>query len=161
MADKPDSASESKCPFSGRTRAHTNRDWWPKQLNVQVLHQHSPLSDPIDEGFDYSKEFDSLDLDAVIRDLHAPMSDSQDWWPADFGHYGGLFIRMAWHLAGTYRIGDGRGGAGAGQQRFARSTAGPTAPSTCAAAVEAIRAAWAGRPDGYAKAATPVTSAQV
>ena len=119
MADEPVSTSESQCPFSGGTRARTNRDWWPNQLNVQILHQHSPLSSPIGEDFDYVKEFNTLDLDAVIRDLHAVMTDSQEWWPADFGHYGGLFIRMAWHLAGTYRIGDGRGGAGAGQQRFA------------------------------------------
>jgi catalase-peroxidase len=103
----------------GGTRAHTNRDWWPKQLNIQVLHQQSSLSDPMGETFDYAKEFKSLDLNAVIKDLHALMTDSQDWWPADFGHYGGLFIRMAWHSAGTYRIADGRGGAGAGQQRFA------------------------------------------
>jgi catalase-peroxidase len=111
--------AESKCPFSHATRAQTNRDWWPNQLNLQVLHQHSALSDPMGGAFDYAKEFNSLDLNAVINDLHALMTDSQDWWPADFGHYGGLFIRMAWHLAGTYRIGDGRGGAGAGQQRFA------------------------------------------
>ncbi len=112
-------ASDSKCPFTGGSGARTNRDWWPNQLNLQVLHQHSNLSDPMGEAFDYAREFESLDLSAVIKDLHALMTDSQDWWPADFGHYGGLFIRMAWHLAGTYRIGDGRGGAGAGQQRFA------------------------------------------
>ena len=112
-------ADEGKCPFTGGTRAHTNRDWWPNQLNLQVLHQHSALSNPLGEAFDYANAFKSLDLDAVIKDLHALMTDSQDWWPADFGHYGGLFIRMAWHGAGTYRIGDGRGGAGAGQQRFA------------------------------------------
>ena len=112
-------ASESKCPVTGGTRVHTNRDWWPNQLNLQVLHQHSILSNPMSEAFDYAKEFKSLDLDAVIKDLHALMTDSQDWWPADYGHYGGLFIRMAWHSAGTYRIGDGRGGAGTGQQRFA------------------------------------------
>jgi catalase-peroxidase len=112
-------ATEAKCPFTSTTPAHTNRDWWPNQLNLQVLHQHSPLSDPMGEEFDYAKEFKSLDLNAVVKDLHALMTDSQDWWPADFGHYGGLFIRMAWHSAGTYRIGDGRGGAGAGQQRFA------------------------------------------
>ena len=112
-------ADEGKCPFTGGNHAHTNRDWWPNQLNLQVLHQHSTLSNPMGEAFDYAKEFKSLDLDAVIKDLHALMTDSQDWWPADFGHYGGLFIRMAWHGAGTYRIGDGRGGAGAGQQRFA------------------------------------------
>jgi catalase-peroxidase len=112
-------ADESKCPFTGGSRAHSNRDWWPNQLSLRVLHQHSRLSDPMDEAFDYAKEFKSLDLKAVIKDLHALMTDSQEWWPADFGHYGGLFIRMAWHSAGTYRIGDGRGGAGRGQQRFA------------------------------------------
>jgi catalase-peroxidase len=112
-------ASESKCPATGGTRVHTNRDWWPNQLNLQVLHQNSTLSNPMSEAFDYAKEFKSLDLNAVIKDLHALMTHSQDWWPADYGHYGGLFIRMAWHSAGTYRIGDGRGGAGTGQQRFA------------------------------------------
>jgi catalase-peroxidase len=112
-------ASESECPFSGGTRVYANRDWWPNQLDLKVLHQHSTLSNPMGEAFDYAKEFKSVDLNAVIKDLHALMTDSQDWWPADFGHYGGLLIRMAWHLAGTYRIGDGRGGAGAGQQRFA------------------------------------------
>src|SRR5229473_202104 len=111
--------TESKCPFNHGASAPTNRDWWPNQVDLQVLHQHSNLSNPMDDEFDYAKEFKSLDLNAVIKDLHALMTDSQDWWPADFGHYGGLFIRMAWHLAGTYRIGDGRGGAGAGQQRFA------------------------------------------
>jgi catalase-peroxidase len=111
--------TESKCPFSRGITAHTNRDWWPTQLDLQILHQHSALSNPMGKEFDYAKEFKSLDLHAVIKDLHALMTDSQDWWPADFGHYGGLFIRMAWHSAGTYRIGDGRGGAGAGQQRFA------------------------------------------
>src|SRR6516162_1460538 len=110
---------ESKCPFTGGTRAHTNRDWWPNQLDLGILHQHSTLSNPMGEAFDYAKEFKSLDLNAVVKDLHALMTDSQEWWPADFGHYGPLFIRMAWHSAGTYRIGDGRGGAGAGQQRFA------------------------------------------
>jgi catalase-peroxidase len=110
---------EGTCPFSGSTPARNNRDWWPNQLNLQVLHQHSPVSNPMGEDFDYAKEFKSLDLRAVIKDLHGVMTDSQEWWPADFGHYGGLFIRMAWHSAGTYRIGDGRGGAGAGQQRFA------------------------------------------
>ncbi len=112
-------SAESKCPFNHKISAPMNRDWWPNQLNLQVLHQHSNLSDPMGEEFDYAKEFKSLDLNAVIKDLHAVMTDSQDWWPADFGHYGPLFIRMAWHSAGTYRIGDGRGGAGAGQQRFA------------------------------------------
>ena len=109
----------SKCPFSGGSRAYTNRDWWPNQLNLKVLHQHSTLSNQMDQGFDYAKEFNSLDLNVVIKDLRVLMTDSQDWWPADFGHYGGLFIRMAWHLAGSYRIADGRGGAGADQQRFA------------------------------------------
>ena len=111
--------SEGKCPVAHNTAGRTNRDWWPNQLDLKVLHQHSALSDPMGEAFDYAKEFESLDLNAVIQDLHALMTDSQDWWPADFGHYGPLFIRMAWHSAGTYRIGDGRGGAGAGQQRFA------------------------------------------
>ena len=111
--------TESKCPFSGAPKGHTNRDWWPNQLDLQVLHQHSPLSNPMGAAFDYAKAFKSLDLDAVIADLRALMTDSQDWWPADFGHYGPFFIRMAWHSAGTYRVGDGRGGAGGGQQRFA------------------------------------------
>ena len=107
--------SAGKCPVTHKS----NRDWWPNQLDLGILHQHSPLSDPMGEAFDYAKEFKSLDIDALIKDLHALMTDSQEWWPADFGHYGGLFIRMAWHSAGTYRITDGRGGAGAGQQRFA------------------------------------------
>jgi len=117
--------NEAKCPFSGGARknavasAPTNADWWPNQLKLNILHQHSALSNPMDASFDYAKEFKSLDLQAVIKDLHALMSDSQDWWPADFGHYGPLFVRMAWHSAGTYRIADGRGGAGAGAQRFA------------------------------------------
>ena len=111
--------SESKCPFPHRSRGPANRDWWPNQLDLQVLHQHSALSNPMGEAFDYAKAFKSLDLNAVIKDLEALMTESQDWWPADFGHYGGLFIRMAWHSAGTYRIADGRGGAGDGQQRFA------------------------------------------
>jgi len=110
---------KTKCPFTGGARGHANRDWWPNQLNLQGLHQHSPLSDPMGETFDYAKEFKSLDLNAVIKDLTALMTQSQEWWPADFGHYGPLFIRMAWHSAGTYRITDGRGGAGGGQQRFA------------------------------------------
>ncbi|MFN5485640.1 MAG: catalase/peroxidase HPI [Bradyrhizobium sp.] len=108
-----------KCPFSAAPRGHTNRDWWPESLDVQVLHRNSSLSDPMGQGFDYAKEFKTLDLNAVIKDLTALMTTSQEWWPADFGHYGGLMIRMAWHSAGTYRITDGRGGAGAGQQRFA------------------------------------------
>jgi catalase-peroxidase len=117
MDAKTDDKSAGKCPVMHKS--FTNRDWWPDQLNIQVLHQHSGLADPMGEAFDYAKEFKSLDLNAVIKDLHALMTDSQEWWPADFGHYGGLFIRMAWHSAGTYRIADGRGGAGAGQQRFA------------------------------------------
>jgi catalase-peroxidase len=113
-------ANESKCPFiSAAGGGTTNRDWWPNQLNLKILHQHSSLSDPMDEDFNYAKAFKSLDFEAVKRDLTALMTDSQDWWPADFGHYGPLFIRMAWHAAGTYRTGDGRGGAGSGQQRFA------------------------------------------
>jgi catalase-peroxidase len=113
-------STESKCPFHitpGKGR--TNSEWWPNQLNLSILNQPSPASDPMGEDFNYAEEFKSLDLDAVKKDLHALMTDSQDWWPADFGHYGPLFVRMAWHSAGTYRIGDGRGGAGAGQQRFA------------------------------------------
>jgi catalase-peroxidase len=100
-------------------RGRSNQDWWPDQLNLKILHQHSPLSDPMGEGFDYAGEFESLDLAAVKRDLRALMTDTQEWWPADYGHYGGLFIRMAWHSAGTYRMGDGRGGGGSGNQRFA------------------------------------------
>jgi catalase-peroxidase len=118
-------ANEAKCPFpSGAPRntlagARTNADWWPDQLNLKILNQHSPLSDPMGEAFHYAEEFKSLDLNAVVEDLHALMTDSQDWWPADYGHYGPFFIRMAWHSAGTYRIADGRGGAGSGTQRFA------------------------------------------
>jgi catalase-peroxidase len=118
-------SGEAKCPVVGGHQkrqtglGRANRDWWPEQLNLQILHQHSSLSNPMGKAFNYAEEFKSLDLDAVIKDLHALMTDSQDWWPADYGHYGGLFIRMAWHSAGTYRIADGRGGAGGGQQRFA------------------------------------------
>jgi catalase-peroxidase len=111
-------SSEGKCPFH-RGAGKQNRDWWPNQLSLKVLQRPSAASDPMGATFDYAKEFESLDLAAVKRDLHALMTDSQDWWPADFGHYGPLFVRMAWHSAGTYRTGDGRGGAGAGQQRFA------------------------------------------
>ncbi|HVY85626.1 MAG TPA: catalase/peroxidase HPI [Caulobacterales bacterium] len=114
MAD----GTESKCPVA-HARGRSNRDWWPNQLNVNVLHANAPASNPLGAAFDYAKAFETLDLDAVIKDLTALMTDSQDWWPADFGHYGGLFIRLAWHSAGTYRIADGRGGAGRGQQRFA------------------------------------------
>jgi catalase-peroxidase len=112
---------ESKCPVTGgtQTRGTANQDWWPNQLRLDILHQHSSKSNPMGEDFDYTKEFKRLDLAAVKKDLRALMTKSQDWWPADWGHYGGLFIRMAWHSAGTYRVGDGRGGAGGGQQRFA------------------------------------------
>ena len=119
-AKEKNTATESKCPVAhGARKSYTNVDWWPNQVNLKVLHQHSPLSDPMGKEFNYADEFKTLDLKALIKDLHALMTDSQDWWPADFGHYGPLFIRMAWHSAGTYRIGDGRGGAGSGQQRFA------------------------------------------
>ncbi len=118
-------STESKCPIAGIAHRHTtaggwtNADWWPNQLNLSILRQHSPLSDPMDKDFNYAREFKTLDLNAVVKDLHQLMTASQPWWPADFGHYGPFFIRMAWHSAGTYRIGDGRGGAGSGTQRFA------------------------------------------
>ncbi len=120
------SNNSGQCPVTGATQKHSvgtsgtkNRDWWPNQLKLNILRQHSSLSDPMGEDFNYRKEFMSLDMGALKKDLHKLMTDSQDWWPADFGHYGPFFIRMAWHGAGTYRIGDGRGGAGSGQQRFA------------------------------------------
>ncbi|EJL83856.1 catalase/peroxidase HPI [Polaromonas sp. CF318] len=124
MADHT-TQGESACPFSGGARKHalagaaTNASWWPEQLNLKILHQNSPKADPMGEAFNYAEEFKTLDLHAVVKDLHALMTDSQDWWPADYGHYGPFFIRMAWHSAGTYRIADGRGGAGSGMQRFA------------------------------------------
>ncbi len=118
-AHRETASPEAKCPVHARSVAATNADWWPNQVNLKILHQHSTLSNPMGEKFDYAKEFKSLDLNAVIKDLHALMTDSQEWWPADYGHYGPFFIRMAWHAAGTYRIGDGRGGAGSGTQRFA------------------------------------------
>ncbi|HMR57708.1 MAG TPA: catalase-peroxidase, partial [Cyclobacteriaceae bacterium] len=115
---------EGKCPFTGAIKQTSgggtqNQNWWPNQLRVNILRQNSSLSNPMEEKFNYAEEFKKLDLAAVKKDLTAVMTDSQDWWPADYGHYGPLFIRMAWHGAGTYRIADGRGGAGAGQQRFA------------------------------------------
>ncbi len=116
MDAKTDDKNSGKCPFAG---GRSNRDWWPEGLSIEMLHRNSSLSDPMGKDFDYAKQFKTLDLDAVIKDLHALMTNSQEWWPADFGHYGGLMVRMAWHSAGTYRITDGRGGAGQGQQRFA------------------------------------------
>ena len=115
-------STESKCPFHHTTNSGTtNRDWWPNQLKVDLLSQHSAKSDPMGGDFDYAKEFKSLDLKALKKGLTALMTQSQDWWPADFGHYGPLFIRMAWHSAGTYRTGDGRGGGGRGQQQIGRA----------------------------------------
>ncbi len=120
MDAKTDDKGAGKCPFTGGgARGHSNRDWWPDALDIEMLHKNSTLSDPMGKDFDYAEEFKTLDLDAVMKDLTALMTNSQEWWPADFGHYGGLMVRMAWHSAGTYRITDGRGGAGAGQQRFA------------------------------------------
>jgi catalase-peroxidase len=118
MDTKTENKTE-KCPFTSVARGRANREWWPDALDISVLHRNSPLSDPMGKEFNYTQQFKSLDLDAVIGDLNALMTNSQDWWPADYGHYGGLMLRMAWHSAGTYRITDGRGGAGAGQQRFA------------------------------------------
>ena len=119
MDDKVEDNAQGQCPMGHGSRPRTNRDWWPRNLRLDGLNQHSPRSNPLGETFNYAEEFKSLDLDGVISDLRALMTDSQAWWPADFGHYGGLFIRLAWHSAGTYRVADGRGGAGGGQQRFA------------------------------------------
>jgi catalase (peroxidase I) len=134
-------SGNGKCPVAHGVGKHiagggtSNRDWWPNQLNLKILHQNCSLANPMDPAFDYAKEFKQLDFNALKQDLYALMTDSQEWWPADFGHYGGLFIRMAWHAAGTYRIGDGRGGAGTGAQRFAPSIAGPTTATSTRPAV--------------------------
>ena len=123
---------DNRRPVTGTAHKQTagggtvNLDWWPNQLNLDILHQHSSKSNPMGEGFNYAQEFKSLDLAAVKNDIRELMTKSQDWWPADFGHYGPLFIRMAWHSAGTYRVGDGRGGAGSGSQRFAPLNSCPT-----------------------------------
>ena len=119
-------SDESQVPGRTSTEPRSNRDWWPNQLDLKRAPARTPMADPMGEDFNYAEEFKTLDLDALKKDIETVMTTSQDWWPADYGHYGPLFIRMAWHSAGTYRINDGRGGAGSGQQRFAPSTAGPT-----------------------------------
>jgi catalase-peroxidase len=122
--------AEPKCPFAGHSQAangaRTNAEWWPNQLNLKILHQHSPLSNPLGAAFDYAEAFKTLDLDAVIKDLHALMTDSQDWWPADYGHYGPLFIRMAWHSAGTYRVTRRAACCGRSSRSTAAASRGPT-----------------------------------
>ena len=123
--------TQEQCPFEGGANtlagsSRPNAQWWPQQLNLKLLHQNSPQANPLDEDFDYAEAFLSVDLEELKADVLEVMTTSQEWWPADYGHYGPFFIRMAWHSAGTYRIGDGRGGAGSGAQRFAPSTAGPT-----------------------------------
>ena len=138
--------AQAKCPFNHTAGGGTsNRDWWPEQLRLDLLHQHSSRSNPMGEAFDYAEAFKSLDLAALKQDLTALMTDSQDFWPADFGHYGGLFIRMAWHSAGTYRVGDGRGGAGRGQQRFAPLSAWPDRLVPAPRATTGTCAAWQSR----------------
>ncbi|HEV2368585.1 MAG TPA: peroxidase family protein, partial [Acidimicrobiales bacterium] len=122
-SDSENPVIPSPTPASFRPR--TNRDWWPNQLNLQVLRQNSPVSNPLGEGFNYAEAFKGLNVNALKKDVVAVMTKSQDWWPADYGHYGPLFIRLAWHAAGTYRIGDGRGGGGAGAQRFAPTNSWP------------------------------------
>ena len=148
--------NDQKCPFSSKARSgRSNQDWWPNQLNLSALHTNHPAGDPMGDGFNYAEEFLSLDLDALKKDIEAVMTNSQDWWPADFGHYGGLFIRMAWHSAGTYRIHDGRGGAGSGHDPFcaARQLAGQRehrqgAPAALAGQAEVRPEDLVGRPDG-------------
>ena len=155
--------NEKKCPFSGRAHSGTsNRDWWPNQLNLKVLHQNPPAGDPMGAEFNYAEEFKTLDLDALKKDIEQVMTTSQDWWPADFGHYGPLFIRMAWHSAGTYRISDGRGGAGAGEQRFAPLNSWPDnveprqgAPAALADQAEVRPEDLVGRPDGLRRQLRP------